>query len=161
MSIATHEKQKRPPSPHFGAKLHRQCLHTPTNPHTYELMSLRAMPICEAISTPPPWIHCSNTNLPQNKSFNLARAIPRSQCMDLTSNYIRLTHVVAEQSATRQFQAKQGSQTHVGVNGNSHRTHKKRPSSQHLGAKWDQRCLHIPIKPTYSKSDITPGNADL
>ena len=152
MSIATHtKKQKRPSPQHSGAKLHRQCLHTPTNPHTHKVMSLRAMPICEAISTPLPWIHCSNTNLLQNKSFNLARAVPRSQCTDPTSNYIRLTHVVAAQSATRQFQATQGSQTHVGVNGNSHRTHKKRPSSQHLGAKLDPQCLHTPTNPHTQK----------
>lgn len=140
--------------------MHRQCLHTPTNPHAYTVMSLRTMPICETISTPLPWIHCRNTNLPQNKAFNLARAAPRSQCMDPTSNYIRLTHVVSAQSATRQFQAKQGSQTHVGVNGNSHRTQKKTIITT-FGCQIGPTMLAHSNKPTYSKSDSTPGNADL
>lgn len=52
--MATHtEHKKRPSSQHLGAKLDRQCLHTPINPHTQKVTALRAMPICEAISTPP------------------------------------------------------------------------------------------------------------
>ena len=52
MATHTEHTKKRPSSQHLGAKLDPQCLHTPTNPHTQKVASLRAMPICEAISTP-------------------------------------------------------------------------------------------------------------